>query len=102
MPVHRRRVYYYGHSQRARSEGWFSLSIYLSMGIMILSLIGCLPEIVPLITGWLTSESSASQPGAIPGVGDASSFATLCEILLVVSGTYTVVALFLRSTPGKG
>ena len=61
MPLHRHRVYFdYASSRRARIEYWFSVSIYLSAGILILSLLGSLPDVVsvyllmPVRPHWLS------------------------------------------------
>ena len=103
MPVHRRRVYLsYDSSRRARAESGFSFSICVSAGILILSLLGSLPDILPRILRWLLPGSSASQLGAIPGAGPGSLLTTLCEILMVVSGAYLVLALVIRSLARPG
>ena len=98
MPIHRRRVYFdYPSSRRARIEGWVSFSIYVSAGILILSLLGSLPDVASLFFMWLLPKELAHRLVVISGGGQASLLATLCEILMVVSGAYLVLALFVRS-----
>jgi hypothetical protein len=92
--MHRRRVYLdYGSSRRARAEGWFSLSIYLSAAVLLLSLLGCLPEVMSSISSWLLPERASYRLGLTSGTVQTSGL----EILMVISGAYLVVALFLKS-----
>ena len=103
MPIHRRRVYLnYDSSRRARAESGFSFSLCVSAGILIFSLLGSLPEIVSRILSWLLPESLASKLGVISGAQQASSLTTLCEVLMVVSGVYLVLALAIRSLASHG
>jgi hypothetical protein len=97
MPMHRRRVYFdHSSSRKARSEGWFSLSIYLSAAILLFSLLGCLPDVLSLTLAWLLPERLSYRLGVISGTAQASLLATLCEILLALSGAYLVAALFIK------
>ena len=103
MPIHRRRVYLdYDSSRRARAESGFSFSICVSAGILILSLLGSLPEIVSRILTWLLPESLAGKLGVISGAQQASSLTTLCEVLMAFSGVYLVLALVIRSLSRHG
>jgi hypothetical protein len=98
MPLHRRRVYFdYAPSRRARIESGLSFSIYLSGGILILSLLGCLPDVVSLILRWLLPDALVSRLGVISGAEQVSLLTTLCEVLMTASGVYLVLALFIRS-----
>jgi hypothetical protein len=95
MPIHRRRVYFdYSSSQRARTEGWLSLSIYMSAAILLLSLLGCLPNIIASTVGWLLPER-AYRLGVISGT--VPELTILCEIMMAFSGAYLAVALFIKS-----
>src|ERR1019366_8375494 len=78
MPMHRRRVYLdYGPSRKSRIEGWLSFSIYLSAAILLLSLLGCLPDVMSSTLRWLLperlSDSSRSRfgDGTVLRVGGA-------------------------------
>jgi len=103
MPLHRHRVYFdYASSRRARIEYWFSVSIYLSAGILIVSLLGSLPDVVSLILRWLLPDGLAHQLGVISGTEQVSLLATLREILIAVSGAYLALALFIRSHTRQG
>ena len=103
MPIHRRRVYLsYDSSRRARAESGFSFSICVSAGILILSLLGSLPDIVSQILRWLLPDSLASKLGVISGAEQASSLTTLCEVLMAVSGVYLFLALVIRSHARHG
>jgi hypothetical protein len=103
MPWHRRRVYLeYSSSRRARMDGWLSLSIYLSMAILLLSLLGCLPDVISSTIGWLLPAKISTKLGVISGPEQVSFLATLCEILMVLSGGYLVVALFIKSSTRPG
>jgi hypothetical protein len=96
--MHRRRVYFdYSSSRKARAEGGLSFSIYVSAAILLLSLLGCLPEVMSSTLGWLLPERAAYRLGVISGTGQAPLLAMLCEILMALSGTYLVVALFIKS-----
>ena len=103
MPMHRRRVYFdYSSSRRARIEGWLSLSIYLSAAILLLSLLGCLPDIMSLTLSWLLPDRLSSRLGAISGMEQGSSLAMFCETLMVLSGAYLVAALIIKSNTKPG
>jgi hypothetical protein len=98
MAIRRRRVYYdYSYSRRMRIEGWLSLSILLSAGIFLLSLFGSLPEVKSLILRELRPDGLPYQLGVISRAEQVSLFATICEILMAVSGAYLALALFVRS-----
>ena len=99
MPWHRRRVYIdRSASRRTQMEGWLSLSIYLSATILVLSLLGCMPDLVSSIFSWLLPEN---RIGA--SVTERSSvWAVLGETLMAISGAYLVVALFIKSHGGQG
>ena len=97
MPMHRRRVYFdYSSSRRARTEGWLSLSIYMSAAILLLSLLGCLPNIIASTVGWLLPER-AYRLGVISGTLQVPELTILCEIMVAFSGAYLAVALFIKS-----
>jgi hypothetical protein len=103
MPMHRRRVYFdYSSSRKARIEGWLSLSIYVSAGILLLSLLGCLPDITPLACRWLLPERLSDRLGVLSETEHASLLAILCELLLALSGAYLVVALFIKHHTRQG
>ena len=103
MPIHRRRVYLsYDSSRRARAESGFSFSICVSAGILILSLLGSLPDVLSLILTWFLPDSLARQLEVISGAQQVSLLTTLCEILMAVSGTYLVLALVIRSLARPG
>jgi hypothetical protein len=93
MALHRRRVYYgYSYSRRSRIENGLSFSIYVTVVIFLLSFVGCLPEIISTIGGWLRSDH-----GGFSAAGQDSLLITLCEILMTLSGAYLAIALFIRS-----
>jgi hypothetical protein len=97
MPMHRRRVYLDRSSRRkARMEGWLSLSIFLSAAILLLSLLGCLPDLVSSTVSWLLPDRLSARLG-LTGAAETSVWAVPCEILMTLSGAYLVVALFLKS-----
>jgi hypothetical protein len=96
MPMHRRRVYLdHGSSRKARIEGWLSLSIFLSAVLLILSLLGCSPDLLSSVRTWFLAERPP-----VPGLTsrtDSSVLAVPCEILMTISGAYLAFALFLKS-----
>jgi len=97
MPMHRRRVYLdRSSSRKARIEGWLSLSIFLSAAILLLSLLGCLPDLVSSTARWLLPERLWDRLGVLTGT-ETSVLAVPCEILMTLSGAYLVVALFVKS-----
>jgi hypothetical protein len=83
-------------------EGRLSFSIYLAGVVLILSLLGCLPDVLSLILGWLLPERLALKLGVISGPEPISLLATLCETLMAVSGAYLVLALLVRSHTRHG
>jgi hypothetical protein len=83
-------------------EGWLSLSIYLSAAILLLSLLGCLPDVFSSTLSWILPENLSSRLGVIPGTEPVSSMAMLCEVLMVLSGGYLAVALLIRSNTRHG
>jgi hypothetical protein len=83
-------------------EGWLSLSIYLSAAILLLSLLGCLPDVISSSLRWLQRESLSDQVGVASGTEQASVLVVLCEALLTVSAAYLVVALFIKSHTRQG
>ena len=103
MPFHRRRVYFdYVPGRRARIESGFSVSIYVSAGILILSLLGSLPDLVRRIHRWLLPDGLVYRLGVVSGAEQVSLLVTLCEILMAVSGVYLVMALLIRSHTRQG
>lgn len=83
MPMHRRRVYLgYSPSPRSRLEGWLSFSIYLSAAILLLSLLGCLPDVVSSTLRWLLPERLSDRAGVASGMEQASGLTLLCETLM--------------------
>ena len=103
MPMHRRRVYLdYSSSRKARMEGWLSFSIYLSAAILLLSLLGCLPDVISSTLRWLLPERLSYRFGVTSGMEQASVLAVLCEALMTLSGAYLVVALFIQSSTRQG
>jgi hypothetical protein len=101
MPMHRRRVYIdRSSSRKARIEGWLSLSIFLSAAILLLSLLGCLPDLISTTFRWLLPERLYGRFGVSSGT-DVSVFALPCEILMTFSGAYLVVALLLKAQTGR-
>ena len=103
MPMHRRRVYLaYSPSRRSRLEGWLSFSIYLSAAILLLSLLGCLPDVMSSTLRWLLPERLSDRVGVASGTEPASGLTLLCETLMTLSGVYLVVALFIQSHSKQG
>ena len=103
MPMHRRRVYLdCSSSRKSRIEGWLSFSIYLSAAILLLSLVGCLPDVMSSTLRWLLPERLTDRVGVASGMEQASVLAVLCETLMTLSGAYLVVALFIQSQTRKG
>jgi hypothetical protein len=97
MPMHRRRVYVERSSSRkVRIEGWLSISIFLSAAILLLSLIGCLPDVISSTLRSVLPERISVRLGVSSGT-DASVWVLPCEILMMLSGTYLAIALFIRS-----
>ena len=97
MPMHRRRVYIdRGASRRARIEGWFAFSIYVSAAVLLLSLIVCLPEIISSTLRWLAPERPSYRFGAL-ATAQSSILVVFCEILTTLSGAYLAVALLIKS-----
>jgi len=97
MPMHRRRVYVDHSSRRkARIEGWLSLSIFLSAVILILSLLGCFPDVLSSTARWFLPDRLSNRFGFSPKT-EASVLALPCEILMTLSGAYLVLALFIKS-----
>ncbi len=98
MPMHRRRVYLGDSpSRRSRMEGWLSFSIYLSAAILLLSLLGCLPDVMSSTLRWLLPERLSDRVGVPSGMEQASGLTLLCETLMMLSGVYLAVALFIQS-----
>ena len=96
MPMRRRRVYLdYSSSRKARMEGWLSLSIFLAAAVLLLSLLGCLPDVVSSTLSWLLPERLSARLGVTSGT-ETSVWAVPCEILMTLSGAYLVVALLLK------
>ena len=103
MPMHRRRVYLsYSPSRRSRLEGWLAFSIYVSAAILLLSLLGRLPDVVSSTLGWLLPAKLADRVGVASGTEPASGLTLLCETLMTLSGVYLVVALFIQSHSRQG
>jgi hypothetical protein len=97
MPMHRRRVYIdHSSSRKRRIEGWLSLSIFLSVAILLLSLIGCLPDVIASTLGWFLPERTSVRLGISSGT-ESSVWVLPCEILMTLSGTYLALALFIKS-----
>ncbi len=97
MPMHRRRVYLdHSSSRKARIEGWLSLSIFLSAAILLLSLLGCLPDVVSSTLLWVLPEKLSARLG-VPSGTETSVWVLPCGILMSLSGAYLVVALFIQS-----
>ena len=97
MSIRRRRVYFdYSYSRKMRIEGWLSLSIYLAAGIFFLSLLVCLPHLISLVVSWLLPDRMSYQLG-LSRAEQTSFLATLCQILMPVSGAYLFLALFISS-----
>jgi hypothetical protein len=96
--MHRRRVYTdFSSSRKAQSEGWLSISIYVSAVILLFSLLGCLPDMISSTLGWLLPERVSYRLGV--GSGTTSSLALFWEALMAISGAYLVLALFVKSHP---
>lgn len=97
MPMRRRRVYLdYSSSRKARMEGWLSLSIFLSAAILVLSLIGCLPDVASSIIKWLVPEKVSLRLGVTAGA-ETPMLVELCEIVMALSGICLAAALVLKS-----
>ena len=97
MPMHRRRVYVeHGASRRARLEAWLSLSIVVSALILILSLLGCLPDLISMLRSWLLPERLPARFQPTP-LKSPSAWIEPCEMLLTISGAYLIFAVFLKS-----
>ena len=83
MPMHRRRVYLdYSSSRKSRIEGWLSFSIYLSAAILLLSLLGCLPDVISSTLSWLLPERLSDRFGVALVTGRSSGLTLLCETLM--------------------
>jgi hypothetical protein len=103
MPMHRRRVYLeHGSSRKSRIQAWLSFSIYLSAAILLLSLLGCLPDVVSSTVRWLVPERLSDGARLASGAEQASALTLLCETLLMLSGAYLGVALFIQSHSKQG
>lgn len=96
MPMHRRRVYVdRGSRRKARLEGWLTLSIFLSAGILLLSFLGCWQDVVSSTARWFLPDRLSDQLGF--SSSESSVLAMLCEALMMVSAAYLVAALFIKS-----
>lgn len=103
MPMHRRRVYLErGSTRKARMESWLSLSIYLSAAILLLSLIGCLPELSSSILGWLLPDRPSHRVAAASPTEPSSAVTMFCETMIALAGAYLVVAVFIQSNTRQG
>jgi hypothetical protein len=103
MPMHRRRVYMeHGPSRKSRIEGWLSFSIYLSAAILMLSLPGCLQDVMSSTLRWLPPGGLSDRVGVASGTEQASGLTLLCETLMMLSGVYLAVALFIQSHGRQG
>jgi len=97
MPMHRRRVYVErGPGRKAQIEGWLSFSIFLSVVILLLSLFGCLPDVLSSAARWLLPGKLSDRFGLFSET-ESSVLVLPCEILMTLSGAYLVVALFIKS-----
>jgi hypothetical protein len=97
MPMHRRRVYLdHSSSRKARIEGWLSLSIFLAAGILLISLLGCLQDLVSLVLSSFLPEKLAARFGVVSGA-ETPVWTVPCEVLMTISGAYLIVAALLRS-----
>ena len=100
MPIHSHRVYldHDSSSRRARFEGWLILSIVLAAVVLLVSLLGCLLNIMStpshLPSEWL-------QPNGLRPDRAKPVWTELCEILATLSGIYLVIALFIESSIGS-
>ena len=100
MPMHRRRVYLdYSASRRARMEGWLSLSIFLSTGVLLVSLLVCLPDVISSTLNWIKPERLYTRP-EVASQTVTSALAIPCEILMTLSAGFLVVALLLKFRSG--
>ena len=77
-------------------EGWLSFSIFLSAAILLLSLLGCLPDVVSSALRLLLPERVSGRIG-VSLETETSVLALPCEILMTLSGAYLVLALFIKS-----
>ena len=88
MPMRRRRVYWdHSYSRRDRMESWLSISIYLSGAVLLLSMLGCLPDIISSTVSWLLPAKLSHRPGGLSANEQVSPLLTsLCGFLMVLSG----------------
>ena len=102
MPVHRRRVYFEQPASRpGQIEGWFSISICLAAAILLLSVVGCLPNLISTLSS-LLPEQLSSRLGSFSGLEAVSGLTIPCEILMVLSAGYLFAALFITRSTRRG
>jgi hypothetical protein len=97
MPYVRRRVYLdRSLSRQSQMEAWLSYSIVLAVGMLVLCLLICLPQVA---TGIVTAVLPAKLALRLGVVTDTADFVTtLCETLASIAGVYLILALCLKSS----
>ena len=79
-------------------EGWLSYSIYVSAAVLLLSLVGCLPQLIFSFLSWLQPAGEAYRFGAARAAEPASAFTLLCEALMTISGAWLLLASLIQSS----
>ena len=77
-------------------EGGLSLAIYLSAAILLLSLVGCLPDLISSTIRWFVPERPFYPLGFASAAESGSAVAALCEVLMTISAACLVVALLIK------
>ncbi|SPE30805.1 hypothetical protein SBA3_170002 [Candidatus Sulfopaludibacter sp. SbA3] len=95
MPLHRRKVYL---ERKRIGAWWLNYFIYLSAAIVILSLVGCLPDVANLVARWFLPAAVAERIGVV--ARPEYLLTEFFEFLLAVSGIFLVLALCIRFQAG--